>query len=265
MPADTPWSKRPETYHPPVAGYDELGRTYALTRRPDPRIARAIDAALGEAVSVVNVGAGAGSYEPASRRVVAVEPSETMIRQRPPGAAPAVLGRAEALPLCDSSVDAALAVLTVHHWDDPIAGLRELRRVARSRVVVLREISGLEGFWLTEYFPGLDAVDRPRFLPLSAYSEALGPVSIAAVPIPHDCTDGFLGSAWRRPEAYLDAAVRANMSGLRLLAADEVAAGVGRLARDLESGAWRERHAGLLELEELDLGYRLVVADFAAA
>jgi SAM-dependent methyltransferase len=244
-----------------MARYDTAGRTYARTRRPDPRIGRLVDEALADAVTVVNVGAGTGSYEPRDRRVVAIEPSVTMIRQRPHDAAPAVLGDAERLPLADASVDAALAVLTVHHWRDQAGGLEELRRVARDRVVVLTWDTAFAGrFWLGEYLPGLVTVHGPRFPPLEVFAAALGPLDVVPVPVPHDCVDGFLAAFWRRPEAYLDPAVRANMSPFDVLSAEEIEAGTARLADDLHSGEWHRRHAHLLALDELDAGYRLLVA-----
>ena len=140
--------------------YDEIGRSYTVTRRPDPRIARAIDTALGDARSVVNVGAGAGSYEPSHLRVTAVEPSPAMIRQRPSAAAPVVRAVAEHLPFADTSFDAALAVLTLHHWTDRAGGLAELARVARRRVVILTwDPSCRDLFWLTtEYFPAIGPI-----------------------------------------------------------------------------------------------------------
>lgn len=243
------------------AGYDAIGATYARTRRPDPRIAALIDEALGDAFTVVNVGAGTGSYEPRDRRVVAVEPSLTMIRQRPRDAAPAVVGRAEQLPLADASVDAALAVLTVHHWSDAPRGLAELRRVARDRVVVLTWDPAFIGrFWLFEWAPAIAALDIPRFPPLAVYEQALGALEIAPVMVPHDCTDGFLAAFWRRPESYLDPQVRANISGFAELPPDEVESAMGALERDLASGAWDERHGHLRGLDELDVGYRLLVA-----
>ena len=248
--------------------YDEIGVGYTAHRRPDPRIERAILGALGDARSVVNVGAGAGSYEPRDREVIPIEPSEVMRAQRPPGAPPAIDATAEDLPLADDCADAALAVFSDHHWTDRPRGLREMRRVARKRVVLFTFDSSLADlFWLNrDYLPGfkrLIAVPyrRPGVWEASL-REALGDrVEIVAVPVPHDCRDGFLGAYWRRPEAYLDPTVRANISVFAKVDAAEVAAAVERLRGDLESGRWAERHADLLELEELDLGYRLVVAD----
>jgi hypothetical protein len=248
-----------------MAGYDDaLGGGYATRRRPDPRIAAQIRRALGDARRVVNVGAGAGSYEPDGLDVVAVEPSAVMRAQRPAGAAPCVDARAEALPFADGAFDAAMAVLTVHHWEDWRAGCAELRRVAGGRCVVLTwDPAVSQGFWLVaEYLPGLMDSDRRRFpATLADQIAALGADRVEPVPVPHDCTDGFLGAHWRQPERYLDPAVRAGMSVFARAPSDDVADGLARLQRDLRSGAWTERHHDLLDRAELDLGYRLLVAE----
>ncbi|MFI5375884.1 MAG: class I SAM-dependent methyltransferase [Candidatus Rokuibacteriota bacterium] len=239
--------------------YDQIGLGYATRRRPDPRIAAAIVDALGAAHSVLNVGAGAGSYEPADRRVLAVEPSPEMLRQRPPGSAPAVQASATALPFRDGAFDATLAVLTVHHWPDRPRGLAELRRVARDRVVILTWEPDAASFWLVDdYFPDLLTIDRPIFEPLETLRRLLGPIEVRPVPIPHDCVDGFVGAYWRRPEAYLDAAVRGAMSTFTKLA--DVEPGLARLRQDLADGTWQRRNAALLARPALDLGYRLVIA-----
>ncbi len=243
----------------PRTRYDAIGAGYALRRRPDPRLAAALDDALGDARSVVNVGAGAGSYEPADRAVVAVEPSAVMLAQRGPHAAPAVQAAAEALPFRDGAFDAALAVLTVHHWADQARGLAECARVARRRVVLLTWDPAADGFWLVdEYFPELLEVDRRIFPPLDAIAAVLGTLTVVPLPIPADCVDGFLGAYWRRPAAYLDPAVRAGISSFaRTGAAVER---LDALRRDVASGAWEARHAPLLQRAELDLGYRVVIA-----
>ncbi len=247
--------------------YDVIGSGYAERRRPDPRWAAAIHDALGDAASVVNVGAGAGSYEPPTT-VVAVEPSATMIAQRPPGSAPCVQARAEALPLPDGHADAAMAVLTVHHWTDLRAGLAELRRVARRRVVIVHWDDAFTGhFWLMQdYIPANADWDRRRFPSLRDVLAGLGSatVELRVLPVPHDCSDGFLGAYWRRPAAYLDPTVRAAISNLAHPDAPPVDEGLARLADDLASGAWHERYADLLALDELDLGYRLVIAELPA-
>ena len=241
--------------------YDTIGRGYDAYRRPDPRLAAAIAAALGAAASVVNVGAGAGSYEPADRPVLAVEPSAAMLRQRRPGAAPAVQASATDLPFRDATFGAALAVLTVHHWPDRARGLAELGRVARERVVVLTwDPAATSGFWLVDdYFPEMVAIDREIFPTLEALRRSLGPVDARPLLVPHDCVDGFLGAYWRRPEAYLDAGVRGAISTFTKLA--DVESGLARLRADLADGTWERRHVDLLRRDALDLGYRLVVAE----
>jgi SAM-dependent methyltransferase len=245
----------------PVRGvelYDRVAATYTGTRRPDPRIAAAIDEALGDAGSVVNVGAGAGSYEPAERDVIPIEPSEAMIAQRPPGAAPAVRATAEALPLEDKSVDAALAVFSDHHWADRPAGLREMVRVARRRVVLFTwDPSYSDRFWLTrDYLPGFNQLPGMTIEDIAA---CLGDVERRPVPIPHDCADGFYHAYWRRPEAYLDENVRANISIFWRLEPGEVDDAIARLRADLDSGRWHERNAELLALPEIDYGHVLLV------
>lgn len=244
--------------HAMSARYDTIGIDYARLRRPDPRIAALIDAALGDARSVVNIGAGAGSYEPEGRQVTAVEPSAAMIGQRPPGSAPVVQAGAEELPFADDHFDAAMAVLTVHHWHDQPRGLAELRRVARGPVAILTYDPAFRGFWLADYLPALVALDEAQMPPLASYAAALGPVTISPVPIPHDCTDGFLCAYWRRPAAYLDARVRAAMSSFWALG--DVSRELARLEADLASGAWEARYGELLQRESLDCGYRLVVS-----
>lgn len=236
--------------------YDRLGEGYALRRRADPRIAAAIVSALADARGVVNVGAGTGSYEPTDRTVQAVEPSEMMISQRPAGAAPCVRGSAESLPFEAGAFDAAMAVLTIHHWSDWRLGLSEMRRVARRRIVLVTFDAEASDFWLTrDYFPDLMALDRQIMPKLSELARELGAFHSAPVYVPHDCTDGFLGAYWRRPHIYLDPIARGSMSSFAKI---DAAAGLGQLASDLDSGVWRERNADLLAREALDIGYRLL-------
>src|SRR5262249_30411958 len=240
--------------------YDEIGGTYGAYRRPDPRIAAAIVRALGDAESVVNVGAGTGSCEPTDRRVVAVEPAPAMIRQRGPDTAPVVQASATALPFPAAAFAASLAVLTIHHWPDRWEGLAELKRVARHRVVLLTWDPAWPGFWLTdEYFPGLMAIDRQIFPTIKELQRALGRIEIHPLPVPHDCTDGFLGAYWRRPHAYLDPGVRSALSSFTKLGS-ALEPGPARLRRDLDDAVWQLRHAPLLAEPTLDLGYRLVIA-----
>ncbi len=238
------------------AVYDTIGVNYADLRRPDPRIAGLIDRALGNAETVLNVGAGTGSYEPATRAVTALEPSAAMIRQRPAGAAPVIQGRAEALPFADDSFDAAMAILTIHHWANQPQGLRELRRVARGAVVMLT-FDPQARPWLTDYLPDLAALDETQMPALSDYAHHLGPVDAHPVPVPRDCSDGFLYAYWARPAAYLDPRIRTGSSSFWKLPA--AAAGLERLERDLASGAWTDRYGHLLKQDALDVGYRLIV------
>lgn len=239
--------------------YDEIGLGYAHYRRPDPRIAAAILDALGDAESVVNVGAGAGSYEPSDRAVVAVEPSLEMIRQRREGSAPVVQASAMDLPFRDGAFAAGLAILTVHHWPDRARGLAELVRVARGRVVLLTFDPAASDFWLVDdYLPAIAEIDRRNMPPVEELREALGEIEVRPLPVPHDCTDGFLGAYWRRPHAYLDEGVRGAISAFSMIG--DVQSGVARLRDDLESGAWERRHGDLLRRTEVDLGYRLVIA-----
>jgi SAM-dependent methyltransferase len=250
---------RRESVDPKADLYDAIGRGYRRRRRQDPRIADPIFRALEGCSSVVNVGAGAGSYEPPDRRLVAVEPSMVMIRRRRPGAAPVVRASAGDLPFRDGSFDALLAVLTIHHWGDLETGLRELHRVARYKVVVFTFDPAARGFWLTDYFPEIPEIDRRILPPLSELCRHLGRVAISEVAIPHDCTDGFMGAYWKRPEAYLDPDTRNAISMFSMLPDPE--GGLEALRRDLESGEWRSRYGHLLDRSELDLDYRLVVAE----
>ncbi len=239
-------------------------RGYGATRRADPAILRQVARAVAGSPSVVSIGAGAGPYEPPNRRVVAVEPSDAMISQRRTDAAPVVKGVAEHLPFKDGGYAAAMAILTIQHWADPIAGLREMRRVARRRAVVLTlDPDSVGGFWLYRYFPDAARVDCERFPALDAVVDALGGTArIEEVPVPHNCRDGFLGAFWRRPSAYLDARIRRSISTLAEIGDDDLLDGLHALSEDLRTGTWDFANAWLLDLPELDLGYRLVVAEY---
>jgi SAM-dependent methyltransferase len=240
--------------------YDKIGIGYKNYRRPDPRLAASIHQALGEAQSVVNVGAGAGSYEPVERTVVAVEPSLAMIRQRQPDHAPVVQASAMALPFQEAAFDASLAILTVHHWPDPSRGLTEMARVTRKRVVIVTWDPDAFDFWLIEdYFPEIAEIDRGICPPIATFREALGDIEVHPLPVPHDCLDGFLGAYWRRPQAYLDAGVRSAISAFTKLT--DVQSGLARLRGDLENGTWERRYGHLLHQSAYDLGYRLVIAN----
>jgi SAM-dependent methyltransferase len=238
--------------------YDTIGATYTVTRRTEPRIAAQVWAALGDARTVLNVGAGTGSYEPPDRDVTAVEPSAVMRAQRPTDAAPCVAATAESLPFEDQSFDAAMAFATLHHWQDPIAGLREMRRVARRVVVFTYDVSDPDLFWLNrDYLPEFAdlLVGRPSLTELAR--------AIAARPepvlIPWDCADGFYEAYWRRPEAYLDERVRRGISIWARVGPDAEQRAVHSLRDDLASGRWAERNRDLVDLDTAELGLRLLV------
>jgi Methyltransferase domain len=245
--------------------YEQYGAGYASVRRPDPRIAARVHAALGASRTVLNVGAGAGSYEPADRYVLAVEPSAAMRAQRPAGAAPAVDAAAEHLPFDDDSFDAAMAMMTVHQWGDVDQGLREMRRVSRGPVVVLTlDAPALRQFWLADYIPEVVAVEQARFPTLDQVTDALAQgsaeVHVDVVSIPWDCTDGFGEAYYARPEAFLRPEVRAATSGLVLTDAGAVQRGLDRLEDDLASGAWDQAYGHLRGQAERNGAFRLITA-----
>lgn len=237
--------------------YDTIGINYENLRRPDERIASAIHNALSPGETVLNVGAGTGSYEPSDRKVTAVEPSREMILKRSDFAAPAIQASAEVLPFDDNSFDTAMAVLTVHHWQDKEAGMRELRRVTRGRIVLL-SFDPASRPWLTDYIPGLATLDESQMPVICEYEKWLGPVEIRPLPIPHDCTDGFLYAYWRRPEAYLDSRIRSGSSSFWALG--DISKELARLSKDIETGIWVQRYAEILALQAYDAGYRLIIA-----
>ena len=242
--------------------YETIGATYTVTRRTEPRIAAQVWAALGDARTVLNVGAGTGSYEPPDRDVIAVEPSAVMRAQRPAGAAPCLAATAESLPFADQSFDAAMAFSTVHHWQDPIAGLREMRRVARRVVVFTYDASAtgwLQRFWLTrDYLPEFAdlLVDWPS---LADLTRAIGGRA-EPVLIPWDCADGFFEAYWRRPEAYLDEHVRRAVSVWTRVGPEAEGRAVDKLRDDLSSGRWADRNRDLVALDTAELGLRLLIA-----
>jgi SAM-dependent methyltransferase len=245
-----------------AALYDSIGKTYSATRTTEPRIAAHIWAALGEARTVLNVGAGTGNYEPPDRHVIALEPSAVMVAQRPSGRAPAVRGVVERLPFAPKSFDAAMAVLSDHHWSDRVAAAQELRRVTRGPIVIftIDPVKTWESWITRDYLPAFMNL-VPPYASLEELTDALGNARVEPVPIPWDCIDGFYHAFWRRPEAYLDPAVRAGISVFSRVPAEDVEDGMARLAADLESGAWHENNRDILDLEELDLDYRLVISD----
>ncbi len=246
----------------PRVDYERHGRTYARHRRPDPRIEARIHAALGDARTVLNVGAGTGSYEPADRWVLAVEPSATMRAQRSPAAAPTIEASAESLPFDDDAVEAAMACVTIHHWDPPEAGLAELRRVARGPVVVFTFDLDRLPDWQHEYLAEGVAAERPRFPSLDAVAVALGGrTRIERIATPADCSDGFFEAFWNRPEGLLDPEVRAAQSVWALLPPGVEDRIVERLSTALQSGAWDAEHGSLRQMDEYDGALCLVVSE----
>jgi len=239
--------------------YDSIGATYSVTRRTDPRIAAQVWAALGDARTVLNVGAGTGSYEPPDRDVTAVEPSAVMRTQRPAGAAPCVAAKAESLPFEDQSFDAAMAFATIEHWRDPIAGLREMRRVARRVVVFTKDFSDPDLFWMNrDYLPEYAGL----FVGWPPLTELAGVIGARAEPVlvPWDCVDGFYEAYWRRPEAFLDEQVRRGISIWARVGPDAEQRAVRSLRDDLASGRWAGRNRDLVGLDAAELGERLLIA-----
>lgn len=237
--------------------YDTIGLDYAALRRPDPRIAAAIHVHLEGAASLLNVGAGTGSYEPGHLKVTAVEPSAAMIQQRPSAGAVVVQARAESLPFAEKSFDASMAILTVHHWSDVRKGLREMRRVTRGKIIILSFDPLASNFWLLDYLPELATLDQQQMPGRAEFEAVLGPLQNIAVPIPHDCADGILCAYWRRPAAYLDPKVRRSMSSFWKIG--NVAEALQRLEEDLNSGEWERKYACFLDQEACDFGYHLLV------
>lgn len=246
-----------------VAGdfdYERGGAGYAQRRRTDPRIAARVHAALGEARTVLNVGAGTGSYEPVDRQVTAVEPSATMRAQRPADR-PAIDAVAERLPFPDAGFDAAMALLTVHQWAELDRGLRELRRVSRGPVLILTfDPDALDRFWLADYLPELIAGERRRMPTLERLGRVLGGSEISELPIPLDCADGFLEAYYGRPEALLDPAVRSSQSSWSFLDPAVAERGLARLRNELASGEWDRRYGSLRSQPEYHGSLRLLVS-----
>lgn len=256
-------------YSDPMADviYDRIGVGYGAHRRGDPRIAARIDEALGDARTVVNVGAGTGSYEPRGREVTAVEPSAEMISQRLAGAAAVVRASAESLPFGDNSFDAAMGVLTAHHWADLGAGLSEMQRVARLRIAMVAfDPEALESLWITaDYFPAMLGLKRPSGAGSRELAAMLPATTSSPLPVPRDCEDLFFAALWARPEMLFDDDVVRPMWVWQGISEEAREAGRKRLASDLESGAWERRYGHLRQESELDVGLRLVVSELDRA
>ena len=242
-----------------TVNYDALAVDYQAYRIPDQRISEKINAQLENAGSVLNVGAGTGSYEPTHCRVVALEPSQEMISKRSTGKANAILGSAENIPFQDDEFDIVMGILTIHHWLNISRGLAEMKRVAKEKIVLLTWIDDSPRFWLQDYFSEIRDIDRQIFPTLTELEGYLGNIKVEIVEIPENCTDGFMCAYWKRPAAYLDHRVRDAISTFSRMKNFE--SGLAKLKIDLESGEWRSRYGKSLEANSLDLGYRLVVSE----
>lgn len=243
--------------------YDKKGYRYAGHRRTDPHIAAHVHTALGNARTVLNVGAGAGSYEPTDRYVLAVEPSAVMRAQRPAHLSPALVGTAESLPFDDKAVDASMAMVTIHHWADMEKGLLEMRRVSRQRVLIMTfDGDALHTFWNAGYFPEVVAMEKRRYSPIDWITEILGGhCEVQSIPIPLDCVDGFQEAFYGRPEAFLNKEVRKAQSAWGFLSEEQQEITVGRLAADLQSGNWDKKFGHLRSQPYFTGALRLIIVD----
>jgi SAM-dependent methyltransferase len=242
-----------------AARYDRIGLGYTSYRQPDPRIESQIWAAIGNAGPILNVGAGTGSYERPGRQMIAVEPSPVMLGQRGSAAAPAVRSGAEQMPFGAGTFEVALALLTIHHWNDVVAGLAELQRVAPRQIVMTIDPPVHDSMWMvSEYVPAIRGMSD--HIPLDLVKSLLRTDRVEVVPIPADCIDGFCMAYWARPESYLDPVVRSNTSAFARLDQSDYQPGLERLARDLADGTWHRHHGDLLGRSEFDVGLRLVIA-----
>ncbi|NOX39172.1 MAG: class I SAM-dependent methyltransferase [Alphaproteobacteria bacterium] len=237
--------------------YDTIGLNYASGRRTDPRIAKEIHAHLGRAKTVLNVGAGSGSYEPTHLKITAVEPSLELIRQRPASDVIVVQAHAEDLPFQGNTFDVALAILIVHHWSNAQKGLSEMRRVTRGKIIIFTFDPLATDFWLSDYLPELGTLDQKQMLSIADFETVLGPVDRINVPIPHDCIDGLLCAYWCRPAAYLEPDVRRSMSSFSKIS--NVTEGLQRLEDDIQTGEWARKYSRFLDQDSYDFGYHLVV------
>lgn len=238
--------------------YDSIGSNYAKLRKPDQRIAAAIEHKLNDAKTILNIGAGTGSYEPTNREVTALEPSSVMIAQRSIRAASVIQANAENLPFSDKSFDISLAILSIHHWKDQIKGLCEMKRVSRRQLLFTWNPLH-PGFWLTQiYFPEILAIDKSIFPKFSLIERILGPLVIEHGPIPADCTDGFGSAYWNRPEAYLSHEVRSAMSSFNKIT--QLKEGIAKLKQDIECGEWDRKYGHLRQRNELDVGFAILTS-----
>lgn len=238
--------------------YDKIGKGYSIGRREDPRIASDIFQFLIDADSILNIGAGAGSYEPSGKYLVAIEPSQKMISQRPINAAPVMQAFAESLPCSDKAFTHSMTVLSMHHWADRETAFKEIKRVTKKRFIAVTWNPDSQPFWLTEdYFPEIHTIDASIFPSLAEMKKQFSTVDFYPLNIPTDCIDGFTAAYWARPHAYLDPLVRSSMSTFSRISGVE--SGLQKLAEDLGSGLWAKKYGYLTSREELDVGYGIAV------
>jgi SAM-dependent methyltransferase len=243
--------------------YDKYGKTYGSFRKTDPRIAAYVDRAIGEAQTVLNVGAGAGSYEPEDKYVISVEPSKTMRLQRAEkNKVPAVIGNAENLPFDDDTFDASMAMVTIHHWENMEKGLQELRRVSKDKVIVMTfDPDALDIYWNVNYFPEVVNAERARYPSVKFIVDVLGGnCEVITIPIPIDCVDGFQEAFYGRPEAFLDKEIRKNQSAWGFVSEEEELRGVQMLKEELESGEWERKYGKFRTQPFFEGALRLIVA-----
>lgn len=247
----------------PAFDYERGGQKYSGRRKTDPRIAEYVHRALGDAKTVLNVGAGAGSYEPEDRYVVAVEPSASMRSQRMNNnKVPAVIGFAGELPFDDHAFDASMALVTVHHWPDMDKGLKEMRRVTKDAVVIMTfDPDALDKFWNVHYFPELIEVERQRYPSVDFITSSLGGnCEVQKIPVPFDCTDGFQEAYYGRPEAFLEKDVRMSQSAWGFLTAGLEEQYVQALATDLASGEWDRKYGHYRNEPSFTCALRLIIS-----
>jgi len=241
--------------------YDEIGLNYSIGRKSDAYIAAQINSELQGSDSILNIGAGSGSYEPKSVNLTAVEPSNAMIRQRIPGSHPVCKAKAEYLPFADKSFSHTMTILSMHHWSDRKQALTEISRVTEKRFIAVSWDPGDNLFWLTrDYFPEIYEIDRQIFPQIDEFYESFEKVTVKTLPIPADCRDGFMAAYWRKPHAYLDKQVREGISTFHKIS--NIDDGLYKLEKDLKSGIWQQKYADLLKLKFIDVGYKIIVVDF---
>jgi SAM-dependent methyltransferase len=247
----------------PAYNYDKLGQKYSVKRQTEPAIFSYIVKALGDAATVLNVGAGTGSYEPTDRYVIAVEPSLVMRSQRESNNKnPAVIAFADNLPFDDNSFEASTAFVTVHHWSDIHKGLHELRRVTKNQVIIMTfDPEALDDFWNAIYFPELIEAEKKRYPSIDFITTALGGTcEVQKIPIPFDCADGFQEAFYGRPEAFLDKQVRQSQSAWGFISPEVEEKYIKDFAEELASGEWDKKYGHYRTQPSFTCALRLIIS-----